>query len=226
MKLLKLILKILIEYYIFQNDFLFDALRKLLYKKAAEGVEIRILYDALGSRHVKKKLWKELEAKGIKVGKFKAGFWNNFLAGISGVNYRNHRKIVVVDSYIGYVGGINIGKEYLGLGLGAASLISDVRSTNITDLQTYLEVGNQKEETKLSATDQMEEFMFLGLRLCSGISKVEFQERFATDYETVYGEVTQHLLQQGLLQEAGEYLSLTERGRDLSNRVLAEFLLD
>ena len=107
--------EILIEYYIFQNDFLFDALRKLLCKKAAEGVEIRILYDALGSRHVKRKTWKELEAKGIKVRKFKAGFWNNFLAGISGVNYRNHRKIVVIDNYIGYVGGINVGKEYLGL---------------------------------------------------------------------------------------------------------------
>ena len=78
----------------------------------------------------------------------------------------------------------------------------------------------------LSIEEKMEEFMFLGLRMCSGISKAEFQERFATDYQAVYGEVTQRLLQQGLVKETGEYLSLTELGRDLSNRVLAEFLLD
>ena len=78
-------------------------------------MEIRILYDALGSRHVKRKTWKELEAKGIKVRKFKAGFWNNFLAGISGVNYRNHRKLAIIDGEIGYIGGFNVGDEYLGI---------------------------------------------------------------------------------------------------------------
>ena len=107
--------EILVEYYIFQDDFLFDSLRKLLCKKVAEGVRVRVLYDALGSRHIKKYIWKEMEEKGIEIARFKAGFWSNFMAGISGVNYRNHRKIVVIDSYIGYVGGINIGKEYLGL---------------------------------------------------------------------------------------------------------------
>ena len=107
--------EILIEYYIFQDDFLFESLRKLLYKKVAEGVQVRVLYDALGSRHIKKYIWKEMEEYGIEVSKFKAGFWTDFMAGISGVNYRNHRKIVVIDHYIGYVGGINIGKEYLGL---------------------------------------------------------------------------------------------------------------
>ncbi len=107
--------EILIEYYIFQNDFLFEEIRKLLYKKAAEGVQIRVLYDALGSRHVKKHIWREMEEKGIRIQKFRMGFWNKFLAGVSRVNYRNHRKVVVIDSYIGYVGGINVGKEYLGL---------------------------------------------------------------------------------------------------------------
>ena len=107
--------EILVEYYIFQDDFLFDGLNKILCKKVAEGVRVRVLYDALGSRHIKKSVWKEMEEKGVEVARFKAGFWTNFMAGISGVNYRNHRKIVVIDSYIGYVGGINIGKEYLGL---------------------------------------------------------------------------------------------------------------
>ena len=72
----------------------------------------------------------------------------------------------------------------------------------------------------------MEEFMFLGLRLCEGISRKEFSERFGTDYEAVYGKVTSQLVRQGLLQETEDFLCLTELGRDLSNRVLAEFLLD
>ena len=107
--------EILIEYYIFQDDFLFEEIRKLLYKKSAEGIQVRVLYDALGSRHVKRSVWKEMEERGIAVRKFRPGFWNRLLAKVSGVNYRNHRKIVVIDNYIGYVGGINIGKEYLGL---------------------------------------------------------------------------------------------------------------
>ncbi len=107
--------EILIQYYIFQDDFLFENLRDLLYKKAAEKVTVKVLYDGLGSRRIKKHIWEEMRKRGIEVRKYKAGFWNDCMAGISGVNYRNHRKIVVIDSYIGYVGGINIGKEYLGL---------------------------------------------------------------------------------------------------------------
>ncbi len=126
------------------------------------------------------------------------------------------------------------GTEYLGLGLGASSYINGDRFEQTNEFAEYLAGYSAKTDCRrerknnhsLSREERMEEFMFLGLRLCSGISKAEFQERFGTDYETVYGEVTQYLLQQGLLQEAGEYLSLTEHGRDLSNRVLAEFLLD
>lgn len=127
-----------------------------------------------------------------------------------------------------------IGTEYLGLGLGASSYINGMRFEQTDQLTEYLagyaagaeRVPKRKNSHKLRKEEQMEEFMFLGLRLCAGISRTEFAERFGTDYEMVYGRVTECLLQQGLLQEEGERLSLTEFGRDLSNRVLAEFLLD
>ncbi len=122
------------------------------------------------------------------------------------------------------------GTEYLGLGLGASSYIKEVRFEQTDNLKEYLAMRDyrtgHKEVRNLSTEERMEEFMFLGLRLCKGISKAEFTERFGTSYENVYGEVSARLLQQGLLQENEGCLSLTELGRDLSNRVLAEFLFD
>lgn len=109
--------EILIQYYIFKEDFLFRNLRELLYKKAMEGVEVKILYDGLGSRKIRHETWREMRNKGIQVKYFKHSFWSPFLSAVSGFNYRNHRKIVVVDQYIGYIGGYNIGKEYLGMDL-------------------------------------------------------------------------------------------------------------
>ena len=126
------------------------------------------------------------------------------------------------------------GTEYLGLGLGASSYINGTRFTQTENLREYLSrysagaIGGPERLNVhvLSKSEQMEEFMFLGLRLCAGASRREFAKRFGTDYETVYGAVTERLTGQGLLKENGEYLCLTELGRDLSNRVLAEFLLD
>lgn len=101
-----------VQYYIIKNDELFDAISATLKKKAAEGVEVRILYDGMGGRFMPKKKWEELEAAGIKTGVF----FPPFLGRLNlRVNYRNHRKIVVIDGYVGYVGGFNIGREYLGL---------------------------------------------------------------------------------------------------------------
>lgn len=101
-----------IQYYIIKNDVLFQRIVKVLKEKAAEGVQVRILYDGMGGRFVSKKYWKELRRAGILVSEF-------FPATLRRIhlrmNYRNHRKIVVIDNKIGYVGGFNIGKEYIGL---------------------------------------------------------------------------------------------------------------
>ena len=126
------------------------------------------------------------------------------------------------------------GTEYLGLGLGASSYINGSRFEQTTLLAEYLtgysveaeSWPERKNNHRLSQRECMEEFMFLGLRLCKGISRTEFTKRFGLPYDQVYGKVTERLLQQGLLQEEDGFLMLTELGRDLSNRVLAEFLLD
>lgn len=100
-----------IQYYIIKNDELFDSLVPILLDRVRHGVEVRILYDGMGGRFMPKRRWKELEQAGIRV----ACFFPPFLGRLNlRVNYRNHRKIVVIDGRIGYVGGFNIGREYLG----------------------------------------------------------------------------------------------------------------
>lgn len=100
-----------IQYYIIKNDEVFDSIVPILMDKVKEGVEVRILYDGMGGRFMPEKRWNELRQAGIKVGEF-------FPASLGRlnlrVNYRNHRKIVVIDNEVGYVGGFNIGKEYIG----------------------------------------------------------------------------------------------------------------
>lgn len=100
-----------IQYYIIKNDELFDSIVPILLDRVKHGVEVRILYDGMGGRFMPKRRWKELEQAGIRVG----CFFPPFLGRLNlRVNYRNHRKIVVIDGRTGYVGGFNIGREYLG----------------------------------------------------------------------------------------------------------------
>ena len=99
-----------LEYYIIKQDYLFLNIAKELIKKADEGVEIRILFDGMGGRFMSKKILENLKSHGIKLGVFFPATLGriNFR-----INYRNHRKIAVIDGKIGYVGGFNIGKEYV-----------------------------------------------------------------------------------------------------------------
>lgn len=101
-----------IQYYIIKDDLVLEALLDELKKKVQEGVEVRILFDGMGCRFVPKKLWKELQALGFKTAEFFPAILGKLQVRI---NYRNHRKIVVIDNKIGYVGGFNIAKEYVGL---------------------------------------------------------------------------------------------------------------
>lgn len=100
-----------IQYYIIKNDEVFDSLVPILLDKVKEGVEVRILYDGMGGRFMPEKKWNRLREAGIQVGEFFPAFLGRLNLRI---NYRNHRKIVVIDNEIGYVGGFNIGKEYIG----------------------------------------------------------------------------------------------------------------
>lgn len=123
-------------------------------------------------------------------------------------------------------------KEYLGLGLGAASLMENVRYGNLRELKEYLKrdfslhADSMLMETEvLDEKACMEEFMFLGLRKLQGISKTEFFKEFQKKYEDVYKEVHKALLSKELIQEEGDYVRLSEKGIDVSNYVMAEYLL-
>ena len=132
---------------------------------------------------------------------------------------------------IGYWTGV----EYLGLGLGASSLVGGKRFQVTADLNRYLvftkeelAAGAQYEEIhELSRQERMEEFMFLGLRLTGGVRTAEFERRFGVAMEAVYGEVIERLLKEGLLEasvQTDSHIRLTEYGLDVSTYALAEFL--
>ena len=108
--------------------------------------------------------------------------------------------------------------DYLGLGLGAASLLGMMRKSNQTVLEEYLK-GNFEGETELlDDTAAMEEYFFLGLRKMQGVDW--------SCYRSQYEHVVQKLVTKGLLEQEGTRIRLTELGIDVSNQVLAEFLVD
>ena len=141
-------------------------------------------------------------------------------------------------------------KDYLGFGIGAASLYQEERYSNVRDIHVYMDkllkadipdrnLGNneyavrldqniieliEENQQKLLVEEQMEEFMFLGLRMMEGVSVKGFEETFGKKYEEVYGNVSDKLVAQGLLEQSGDNVRLTERGIDVSNYVMAEFM--
>lgn len=101
-----------VQYYIFRLDSLGQRIHDVLIRKAKQGVKVRLLFDDMGSRGVRKKHFKELVELGGEV----EAFFPSVMPLINPrLNYRNHRKIVVIDGRIGYIGGFNVGDEYLGL---------------------------------------------------------------------------------------------------------------
>lgn len=117
-------------------------------------------------------------------------------------------------------------RDYLGFGLGASTLLNPVRYKNTEDLEAYLGGDfSKKEFFVLTKDNQIEETMFLGLRVLEGVSKEKFREQFSCELRVVYRKELEKLEQEGLLEEEGDFVRLTSRGIDLSNPVLAEFLL-
>ncbi|MFR7995491.1 MAG: cardiolipin synthase [Clostridium sp.] len=100
-----------IEFYIFKNDDIGTKILNVLEEKAKEGVEVRLLYDSIGSRSLNRNVLNKLINEGGKVGEFFPS-WLKFIN--INMNFRNHRKIVVIDNNVGFVGGFNVGDEYLG----------------------------------------------------------------------------------------------------------------
>lgn len=99
-------------YYIVRDDALGRKLVGALTKKAAQGVEVRFLYDHIGSSHLPRKFFRELR----EAGGMEAAFFPSRIPYLNlKINYRNHRKLAIIDGQVGYIGGFNIGDEYLGL---------------------------------------------------------------------------------------------------------------
>ncbi len=97
------------EYFIFYNDETGTKVKEVLMQKASEGVEVRFLYDNVANWMVPKKFFEEMVQAGVKVSSFMKA---SLPAVRSKVNYRNHRKVVVIDGTIGYIGGMNIANDY------------------------------------------------------------------------------------------------------------------
>lgn len=141
------------------------------------------------------------------------------------------------------------GGEYIGFGIGASSFFKGQRFTNIRDINEYItlmeETAEQfvKRQDKLKLYDEvteqmrtdvvtmyidrrMEEYMFLGLRMTKGVSRREFERIFNKDIYDVYGEVINKYVDEGFMIGDGDSVRLNDRGIDVSNIILSDFLLD
>ena len=104
------------EYYIFSDDEFGSGIYDELILKAQEGVKIKIIIDGIGTKILKRKRIKQLEKVGMKVKTFFPSHFPFFRFGNLRANYRDHRKMCIIDSLILYTGGFNIGNEYIGKG--------------------------------------------------------------------------------------------------------------
>ncbi len=99
-----------LEYYIFEEDEIGGIIKEILKRKASQGVEVRLIVDDVGSWELKKPFFREMHNAGIHAYSFLQVRFPNLT---SKVNYRNHRKIIVIDGQIGFLGGINIADRYV-----------------------------------------------------------------------------------------------------------------
>ena len=118
-------------------------------------------------------------------------------------------------------------RNYLGLGLGAASLVENVRYSNTTDLYEYIEdpTANRIADT-VSRKAQMEEFMFLGLRMNEGVTRERFLREFGIPIDGIYRDVLERMKAEDLLYVENGQIRLTDRGMDLGNYVMSQFLIE
>ncbi len=122
-------------------------------------------------------------------------------------------------------------KDYIGLGTASSSYINGVRIKNIDNIEEYINninsnLGVYEEKYKNSEEDEIEEFIFMGLRMNKGIDTKEFEERFNKSIESIYEEVLEKNIRNGLLKKDNRRIYLTPIGMDFSNNVMSQFILD
>lgn len=124
-----------------------------------------------------------------------------------------------------------LNEEYYGFGAGASGYTNGVRYTNVNPVNHYIKaITNQEDpiltETRPTTNEQMEEEMFLGLRLNCGVNKNKFNEKFNTTIDQIFGQTIISLKNRKLIEETQDYIYLTERGKVIGNEVFEAFLLN
>jgi oxygen-independent coproporphyrinogen-3 oxidase len=120
--------------------------------------------------------------------------------------------------------------NYVGFGIGASSMVENVRWKNTDDIETYIVYkGNSKDcQTDiqvLSENECIEEYMFLGLRMMKGISKTNFINTFGKKITDIYAEEIDKWIKLGMILEEGDYYRLSDKGIDVSNMIFSDFIL-
>ncbi len=162
-----------LEYYIVRDDLIGNQLKDLLIEKAKQGVKVRFLYDAVGSWKLSKSFIKQLSAAGVEMiafGPVRLPFLN------SKFNFRNHRKIIVIDGTVGFVGGLNIGDEYLGrdqyFGFWRDTHLmvrgEAVRTLQLIFLQDWYHMTNRSFLTSEYLSPRLQENNYGGVQLIAG----------------------------------------------------------
>ncbi|MBF7024367.1 radical SAM family heme chaperone HemW [Staphylococcus kloosii] len=119
---------------------------------------------------------------------------------------------------------------YYGFGAGASGYVDGERYTNVNPVNHYIKKIENNERpvlhaTKPTRTEQMEEEMFLGLRMNQGVSISRFHKKFDISINEIFGQTLSDLLERGLIKQNNDYFSLTERGKVIGNEVFEAFLL-
>lgn len=121
--------------------------------------------------------------------------------------------------------------EYIAIGTSCSSYINQERLVNIDDIALYIEKVKKGEEVvkeryKNDLNDEIEEFVFMGLRMTEGIDLLSFERKFNMNIESIYKKIIEKNINSGLLKIENNNMILTERGLDLSNFVMSEFILE
>lgn len=122
-------------------------------------------------------------------------------------------------------------EEYIAVGTACSSYIDGYRLQNINDINEYIKKINLGEDIviethKNSVEDEMEEFVFMGLRMNVGIDTVRFKTKFNVSIESIYGSVIEKNIERELLKIMDNFMFLTEKGMELSNNVMSDFILE
>ncbi len=162
-----------LEYYIVRHDHIGNQIKELLIEKAKQGVKIRFLYDAVGSWQLSKQYIVDLRNAGVEIVAF-SQVRLPFLS--SKFNFRNHRKIIVIDGTVGFVGGLNIGDEYLGrndyFGFWRDTHLlvkgEAVRTLQLIFLQDWYYMTNKSFLTSEYLSPRLEENIHGGVQMIAG----------------------------------------------------------